>query len=1414
MRRANSERRPPTSGTPGIKIGRRSNRARAQPIGFRFFARSPGSVLIGPFGASPAHSRFLVSEVGGGNETASPAILTNRRSGKPLSGVAVCAAIGWERRGRRVPGACDGWKMAESKLLVKAGLDHTAVQRESQNTVSNVQSIIVIPLLQRSGTRRRYQDDGISDDEIEGKRTFDLEEKLISSNYNANFIKVMEGKDLDFEYIQREGLRDPLIFMKPDGLGIKMPGSDFGVNDVKHFVGSRRMIDVMDVSTQKGIEMSMSQWRRYYETPPEDREKLYNVISLEFSHTRLENLVQRPASVDLIDWVDNMWPRHLKDRQRDSTNAIFGMKYPKVQKYCLMSVKGCYTDFHIDFGGTSVWYHVHKGGKVFWVIPPTPQNLELYENWVLSGKQGDIFLGDKVSECQRIELKQGYTFMIPSGWIHAVYTPEDTLVFGGNFLHSFNIPMQLHIYNIEDRTRVPAKFRYPFYYEMCWYVLERYLYSLTSKSYLTKEFQRESLGIGLESEMNGAIKKEEEEKEEWGGSGNKNGGDDGESARALSRPPGEGGGGEAGGEKGGGKARAQLTPFELEGLWNLLGKLESLPPHKKCIPAGIEDPQSLLSDLKDLLEQQSGCDPELSYTGVPIVKWPKRPPSLLPPASVGRPRLYPSSQQAGGRAPRQGPRGVVSASLRRRRVRCKKCAACLRRECGSCNYCRDMKKNGGPGRMKQSCMLRQCLSPGLPLSSVCVVCEEGSQDLDDTRDVSRVLMECSDCSEIAHPGCIKVPGEGVLNKDLPNCWRCPKCCLEEADSQSESSECSTASAGSLSLSPASQVSSLPERRQLRGAGICAPNPRSASRAPRSPACAPPHTQRQRRHTQAAQRYKDCLQQQQRKRRLQSNHAAALELRLRKRIKLEREKILLQAKRKSVDGSVAQSKMKILRSLRSREDSAGGAGPGGRTRIPQGSASSVSTRSGQGVTTRSSQGAGAGPGGGARRRRGSAATGAPRRSSREGVERSENLSLRGARFRRRQHQHQHQQISRPRRSRVTSPSSSSSSTSSKRQGKENRPGLRRGSPSPLAGDPQSEGEVEAREGLTLAASTESEEEEQLARIKGSFLTVTLQRAPKAPSNGSPLSPSPSSSIVPRLQAIAQRSPRARPRPQCNGEPPRTAGGAVDRDPGMQKEVWMSVFRLLSRRELCDCMLVCKAWHRWGCDKKLWMKIDLSRCRSISPQALSGIIKRQPVTLDLSWTHISKKQLTWLINRLPGLKDLILAGCTWSSVSALSSSSCPLLRTLDLRWAEGVKDSQIRDLLSPPGPDNHSKLRSMVSFRLAGLELTDATLRLIIRHMPLLARLDISHCSQVTDQSINLLTAVGSSTRTSLTDINLAGCHKLTDACLGFLKRIPHISTIDLRGCKGISRKGCETLTADLNLRAPYCLSEDNFIQRLS
>ncbi|KAG8434857.1 hypothetical protein GDO86_012992 [Hymenochirus boettgeri] len=684
----------------------------------------------------------------------------------------------------------------------------------------------------RSTLRRRYEDDGISDDEIEGKRTFDLEEKLRSSKYNTNFIIFMEGKDFNMRYIQKGGLRDPLIFTSSEGLGIKMPDPSFSVNDVKMFVGSKRIVDVMEVGTQKAIEMTMTQWAKYYETPDEEREKLYNVISLEFSHTKLENLVQRPTTVDQIDWVDNIWPRHLKDRQTESTNVIQEMQYPKVQKYCLMSVRGCYTDFHIDFGGTSVWYHILRGGKVFWIIPPTDENLDLYEHWLQSGKQGDIFLGDRVAQCQRIELKQGYTFVIPSGWIHAVYTPQDTLVFGGNFLHSFNIPMQLRIYSIEDRTRVPTKFRYPFYYEMCWYVLERYVYCMTHRSHLTKEFQRESLSIDLE--LNGRQRPEtpsssssSSSSSESSSSDNDDSSDqDWEEQEGLGRRERERRRAEREIQRRRTRVRRRrerekerqqrneriiihtlpaslrpLTPpplippptppsppssppcltwFEIEGLHCLVMQLEALPQHKKCLPDGIQDPEALIYDIKKLLEDHAHDPPERALTGVPIVQWPKRNQykvHLRPKIQFTKPHTMRPASRHSTAPPRTSgnPSGTSAASgARRRRVRCRKCQACLQRECGTCHYCKDMKKFGGPGRMKQSCVLRQCLAPRLPHSVTCALCGEVDQT-NDLQDFEKKLMECSVCNEIVHPGCLEMDGEGLLSDELPNYWECPKC---------------------------------------------------------------------------------------------------------------------------------------------------------------------------------------------------------------------------------------------------------------------------------------------------------------------------------------------------------------------------------------------------------------------------------------------------------------------------------------------------------------------------------------------------------------------------------------------------------------------------------------------------------------
>jgi len=49
----------------------------------------------------------------------------------------------------------------------------------------------------------------------------------------------------------------------------------------------------------------------------------------------------------------------------------------------------------------------------------------------------------QVAHCYEVIVKKGETLFIPTGWIHAVYTPADSLVFGGNFLHKLNMELQL-----------------------------------------------------------------------------------------------------------------------------------------------------------------------------------------------------------------------------------------------------------------------------------------------------------------------------------------------------------------------------------------------------------------------------------------------------------------------------------------------------------------------------------------------------------------------------------------------------------------------------------------------------------------------------------------------------------------------------------------------------------------------------------------------------------------------------------------------------------------------------------------------------------------------------------------------------------------------------------------------------------
>uniref|UniRef100_A0A8D2B8H1 Lysine demethylase 2B n=1 Tax=Sciurus vulgaris TaxID=55149 RepID=A0A8D2B8H1_SCIVU len=735
----------------------------------------------------------------------------------------------------------------------------------------------------------------------------------------------------------------------------------------------------------------------------------------------------------------------------------------------------------------------------------------------------------------------------------------------------------------------------------------------------------------------------------------------------------------------------------------------------------------------------------------------------------------------------------TTAGARRRRTRCRKCEACLRTECGECHFCKDMKKFGGPGRMKQSCIMRQCIAPVLPHTAVCLVCgEAGKEDTVEEEEgkFNLMLMECSICNEIIHPGCLKIKeSEGVVNDELPNCWECPKCNhAGKTGKQKRGPGFKYASnlPGSLLKEQKMNRDNKEGQEPVKRRSECEEAPRR--RSEEHPKKVPPDGILRRKsddvHLRRKRKYEKPQELSGRKRAstLQTSPGSSSHLSPRpplgsslspwwrssltyfqQQLKPGKEDKLFRKKRRSWKNSedrMALANKPLRRFKQEPEDDLPEAPP--KTRESDHS-------------------------------RSSSPTAGPSNEGAEGPEEKKKVKMR--RKRRLPNKELSKELSKELNHEIQKTESS----------------LAHENHQPIKSEPESENE-EPKRPLGLC-------ERPHRFSKGLNGTPRELRHPLGPSLRSPprvISRPPPSVSPPKCIQMERHVIRPPPISPPPDSLPLDDGAAHV----MHREVWMAVFSYLSHQDLCVCMRVCRTWNRWCCDKRLWTRIDLNHCKSITPLMLSGIIRRQPVSLDLSWTNISKKQLSWLINRLPGLRDLVLSGCSWIAVSALCSSSCPLLRTLDVQWVEGLKDAQMRDLLSPPTDnrpgqmDNRSKLRNIVELRLAGLDITDASLRLIIRHMPLLSKLHLSYCNHVTDQSINLLTAVGTTTRDSLTEINLSDCNKVTDQCLSFFKRCGNICHIDLRYCKQVTKEGCEQFIAEMSVSVQFGQVEEKLLQKLS
>lgn len=84
-----------------------------------------------------------------------------------------------------------------------------------------------------------------------------------------------------------------------DGLGMGFPDG-LTIRKVVDLVGPDELVEVIDVKSQQGDKRKwpLSKWVEYFEDP--NRERIYNVLSLEVSQSKLGQMIQRPSIVRYV----------------------------------------------------------------------------------------------------------------------------------------------------------------------------------------------------------------------------------------------------------------------------------------------------------------------------------------------------------------------------------------------------------------------------------------------------------------------------------------------------------------------------------------------------------------------------------------------------------------------------------------------------------------------------------------------------------------------------------------------------------------------------------------------------------------------------------------------------------------------------------------------------------------------------------------------------------------------------------------------------------------------------------------------------------------------------------------------------------------------------------------------------------
>ncbi|KAI5454816.1 JmjC domain-containing histone demethylation protein 1 [Naganishia albida] len=191
---------------------------------------------------------------------------------------------------------------------------------------------------------------------------------------------------------------------------------------------------------------------------------IFNMACLEITGTQLAKRITRPFLQQELDPM-----KRFPDALEDSNNPFGSL-------YVLSSKAGSFTPSHIDLAEVH-WLAVVSEIKWVFLLSPTDHNLlvdKMAENGIICADL--LWLPDLCAKTPVVKrvLAAGQALTIPSSYIHAVYTVQDSLALAGAWIHELNIKSHMIIRELEINLQALIANRYPQFERLCWLLAEEY----------------------------------------------------------------------------------------------------------------------------------------------------------------------------------------------------------------------------------------------------------------------------------------------------------------------------------------------------------------------------------------------------------------------------------------------------------------------------------------------------------------------------------------------------------------------------------------------------------------------------------------------------------------------------------------------------------------------------------------------------------------------------------------------------------------------------------------------------------------------------------------------------------------------------------------------------------------------------